>query len=82
MDKKLVNSKATQAPNQEKYIRNNPLFSFHEAQASIIYRMYGVEESLELINAYGTRTLRKELSIEYVGLYYGRFKSQQDNQNI
>ena len=47
-----------------------------------MYRMYGVEESVELINAYGTRTLRKELSIEYVGLYYGIFKRQQDTQNI
>ena len=60
--KKLVNSKATQAPNQEKYVYSKePSFSFHEAQAWIMYRMYGVEESEKLRNAYGTRRLRKEL---------------------
>jgi hypothetical protein len=59
-----------------------PYFSLHEAQAWIMYRMYGVEESVKLRNAYGTRRLRKELSIEYVGLYYGKFQKQQVTQNI
>lgn len=83
MDKKLSSKIESNSGTEPREINSKePSFSFHEAHSCIIYRIYGVQESVKLINAYGTRTMRKELSIECVGLYYGKFQRHQDTQNI